>query len=226
MNINKKTMEDCNKCGFLEQIEDILISRTMQLRDTLQVFELEMSKKNEVSQSSDTRYGQILEEIPDVFTESYFISIFRFFEYGLKIICKNIQYVFDEKLTLVDLSGKGIKEYNQFLIKEIKFNANNELWGKIIYYRDLRNYIVHSDSFLSNINYNKEQNKDDKKKNELLKKIKQYNYNNLIEIKNNGTIYISYKILENMLIDFDDYLRTVFAEIKTISQEGEDKKWQ
>lgn len=133
-----------------------------------------------------------------ILTKSLFISAYSMLEYCLDEICKKISTIYDYKLKLADIAGKGITRSHKYIKKVIKidFPDTSESWRNIKNYNEIRNVIIHSQSTILPDNL----------------KIKQ-----IIEE------YKGIKIIDDQIILSQYFLRLVFDDIAWLLNDIENK---
>lgn len=207
----KNEASELFKEEFIEQIEDVLLSKVDDLKDTLEIFKLELDEINKKNTSNDIQYSQIIEDtLSDTFRKSHFITIFSILEQSMVTICKHTKRLLNKKLSLNDLRGKGCEQCKNYLVKVIEIEIPNEKWSKIKLYRDIRNYIVHSESVIFESN---DENYDTKNA-KLLERVQGMESINVTEQNN---LQLTHKFLENLLSDIYEFLHNIFIELKRVT---------
>lgn len=95
---------------------------------------------------------EMYESFSNLFLKSFLISLYTFLEANLAERCRTIEKKHSYSLSLRDLSGTGINQSMNYLIKVHHINyalAKSTEWEEIQNIRRLRNCIVHNGGILS-----------------------------------------------------------------------------
>jgi hypothetical protein len=91
---------------------------------------------------------ELVDVFPDILRRSWFILCYSFLEDILNRLCKYLHRTNSLKLSLNDISGKGIFRARTFLEKVacIEFPDDEPIWEDIIVFNYIRNFIIHNNS--------------------------------------------------------------------------------
>ncbi|MEB1806610.1 MAG: hypothetical protein LPK26_04755 [Bacillaceae bacterium] len=177
-----------------------------QFKDSLQKFEKEASEltPDEQEEYFDHYYDEwspFKNDFPKIHRSSLFISIYSFLESALINLCKRSYGKYHLSSTYEDISGNGIERAKIYLTKvaEIDFPSNTKEWQFIKLCNDIRNCIVHNQSYL---------NSDSKKAEKLENQLKK---TPLINVDVSGEITIEEGFCNLFIDTLESFLNKLFT---------------
>lgn len=182
-----------NKFPELEQLKEdklhppneIVLKREMYPDEALDYFQ------------STHQYFKVAFTYPKILWPSLFLSIFSFFEHVLHRLCK---IVAQEEPDYGKNSRTTLKKYQVFLKNNgINFPDQIPIWNTILFYKKIRDVIVHNRSHIETF----------KSDSEVVQKIQETHFLSI----NNGYIILEPIFLKQTMQVFQDFIYKVFDEI-------------
>lgn len=95
-----------------------------------------------------SEYNYIKEEFPLLFRYSFLLTCYSYFEHVLFQECKIEKNIKSLPLDVTDLTGKGIEQAKNYLIKVARIDFPINDWEEIKNIQKIRNFIVHKEGNL------------------------------------------------------------------------------
>lgn len=137
---------------YLETSSNALLDELGKLEQTIdnEVKKMKKEEREVYYDFIETEHWELKEVMPNFSYASILIAIWSILEHTTLNLAKRIGAAYVTSITLNDLKAKGVYLARKYFEKvlNIKF-PNDKKWQEINYLHDIRNLIIHSDSFVS-----------------------------------------------------------------------------